>query len=265
MSRAYIFCNNCGDSGHAFHQCKHPITSIGTIVFTDTKEGLKYLLIRRKDSLGYVDFLRGKYPLHNKSYIENIFYEMTTSEKEQILKCDFDHLWKNLWGENVGIQYRGEERTSREKMSHLRAGITCTDETYSLEKIINSTENNWEDPEWGFPKGRRNYQEKDLTCALREFEEETGCNSSSLSIIQNVLPFEEIFTGSNYKSYKHCYYLAEMRDVPETTEDFQRTEVSKVSWMSYDEAQSSIRPYNLEKKDILKKVNTLLMNYRLCS
>ena len=27
------FCNNCGKPGHSFSQCKHPITSIGLIVF----------------------------------------------------------------------------------------------------------------------------------------------------------------------------------------------------------------------------------------
>ena len=32
----------------------------------------------------------------------------------------------------------------------------------------------------------------------------------SLKLIQNVLPIEELFTGSNYKSYKHKYYLAFM-------------------------------------------------------
>ena len=108
MSRAYIFCNNCGESGHAFHQCKHPITSIGTIVFTRTDEGIKYLLICRKDSLGYVDFMRGKYPLNNKTYIEHIFSEMTSVEKERILNNSFDELWQNLWGEKWN-QYRGEE------------------------------------------------------------------------------------------------------------------------------------------------------------
>ena len=31
-----------------------------------------------------------------------------------------------------------------------------------------------------------------------------------LKIIQNILPLEEIYTGSNYKSYKHKYYIAYM-------------------------------------------------------
>ena len=264
MSRAYIFCNNCGESGHAFHQCKHPITSIGTIVFTRTDEGIKYLLICRKDSLGYVDFMRGKYPLNNKTYIEHIFSEMTSVEKERILNNSFDELWQNLWGENIGIQYRGEERTSREKMESLRQGINISGEFFTLKTIIDSCNKKWNEPEWGFPKGRRNYQEKDLACALREFEEETGYSSTSLSVVQNVVPFEEIFTGSNYKSYKHCYYIAEMKNVTGIG-NFQKSEVSKIAWLSYEEALQKIRPYNLEKKQVLSKINTLLNKYRLCS
>ena len=31
----------------------------------------------------------------------------------------------------------------------------------------------------------------------------TGYKSISISLVQNVLPYEEIITGSNYKSYKH--------------------------------------------------------------
>jgi hypothetical protein len=47
MSYAYNFCNNCGKLGHAFHQCKKPITSIGTIVFrrSENPDAFKYLLI----------------------------------------------------------------------------------------------------------------------------------------------------------------------------------------------------------------------------
>ena len=78
---------------------------------------------------------------------------------------------------------------------------------YNLQSIINEIDCNWIEPEWGFPKGRHNYQEKDLLCAFREFEEETGYSRTSLNLIQNISPFEEIFTGSNYKSYKHKYFF----------------------------------------------------------
>ena len=38
-----IFCNNCGNNGHLFYQCKKPITSIGILLFTFDKETIKYL------------------------------------------------------------------------------------------------------------------------------------------------------------------------------------------------------------------------------
>ena len=52
-----------------------------------------------------------------------------------------------------------------------------------------------------------NYNEKDLTCAIREFEEETGYKNADFNIVYNILPYEEIFTGSNFKSYKHKYFI----------------------------------------------------------
>ena len=44
----------------------------------------------------------------------------------------------------------------------------------------------WDTPEWGFPKGRRNYQENDLTCGLREFEEETGYDKDNRYLLLKI-------------------------------------------------------------------------------
>ena len=263
MSKAYNFCNNCGKTGHAFHQCKHPITSIGIIAIRQHENKIEYLMIRRKDTLGFVDFMRGKYPLYNKLYLLNIINEMTIDEKNRLLEQDFETLWQNLWGENIGIQYRGEEKVSRDKFDSLKLGITSGGSEYTLKSLIDESITNWIEPEWGYPKGRRNYQEKDLTCAIREFEEETGYGKDSMKLIQNLLPFEEIFTGSNYKSYKHKYYVSVINTKSKPLNVYQKTEVSKVEWKTYDEACNIIRPYNLEKKDVITRVNTLLNKYSL--
>ena len=47
MLKSYNFCNNCGKNGHAFHTCKHPITSIGIIIFRMNNHNNKfeYLMI----------------------------------------------------------------------------------------------------------------------------------------------------------------------------------------------------------------------------
>ena len=118
-------------------------------------------MIRRIDSLGFVDFMRGKYPLYNKLYLLNIIIEMTIVEKKRLLEKDFDTLWQDLWGENIGIQYRGEEKISREKLDSLKLGITSGGSEYTLKSLIEESTTSWIEPEWGYPKGRRNYQEKE--------------------------------------------------------------------------------------------------------
>jgi 8-oxo-dGTP pyrophosphatase MutT (NUDIX family) len=268
MLKAFHYCNNCGKNGHAFHQCKYPITSIGIIVYRkgnqpsiyeEENDDIKYLMISRKDSLGFVDFIRGKYQLYNELYLRTIIDGMTNKEKKYILEEDFDTLLRRLWGDNV--QYNSEENISREKFNKLKEGITLDTSTYNLKSLVEESKTSWETSEWGFPKGRRNYQEKELVCALREFQEETGYKKTVVKIIQNLMPFEEIFTGSNFKSYKHCYYLGCMESFKEPSEPFQESEVGQMGWFSFQEALQLIRPYSIEKIDILKKVNTILSTY----
>ena len=43
-------------------------------------------MIRRRDSLGYVEFLRGRYALSDIDFIINIFEEMTVQEKQNKIK-----------------------------------------------------------------------------------------------------------------------------------------------------------------------------------
>jgi 8-oxo-dGTP pyrophosphatase MutT (NUDIX family) len=133
-----------------------------------------------------------------------------------------------------------------------------------IEESCKSESDIWREPEWGFPKGRRNYQENDYECALREFQEETGYNSRLLKNIKNILPFEEIFTGSNYKSYKHTYYLTFM-NYEDTLQlnKFEPTEVSKMEWKNYEDCIQCIRHYNLEKKRVLININETLKTFRL--
>ena len=258
-------CNNCGKHGHVFHQCKLPITSYGIILFRPSDQGIQYLMIRRKDSFGYIDIIRGKYSSYNVEQIQKSVDEMSLSEKERLKTDSFEHLWKMLWGENNGIQYRGEEVASSKKFDIIKNGIQINTEKITLDDIIQNSKTSWIETEWEFPKGRRNFQEKDLECALREFEEETGYCSKKIKVVDNLLPFEEIFIGSNHKSYKHKYFLAYMNETIDILQNYQKTEVSKLEWKTIDECLESIRPYSLEKKQLIININKVLQEYRLYS
>jgi 8-oxo-dGTP pyrophosphatase MutT (NUDIX family) len=220
-------------------------------------------MIRRKDSFGYIDFIRGKYSPYNICQIQNIINEMSIHEKNRILEFSFDKLWEKMWGNIVNSQYKNEELVSSKKIDVIRSGIKINDETITLKDIINKSNTSWSEPEWEFPKGRRNSKEKDIDCALREFEEETGILKNKIIVIENIIPFEETFIGTNCKSYKHKYYLAYIDDKDYNLDNFQVTEVSKIEWKTFDECLLSIRPYNLEKKKLITDINKVLKEYRL--
>jgi 8-oxo-dGTP pyrophosphatase MutT (NUDIX family) len=212
-----------------------------------------------------MDFIRGKYSIYNKTYLLNLFIQMTMEEKENIMKKDFTELWLSLWNkENLSEQYKSEQQNSKDKFRALKFGITNNIESYSLESLIEESSNQeWKEAEWGFPKGRKNYNENDLDGALREFTEETGYSTNYLRSIENIMPFEEVFMGSNYKTYKHRYYLMYFLSDHLELGNYDTMEVSKIEWKTYEQAVQCIRPYNLEKLRMLNNVNSCFQQLKL--
>ena len=258
MSKNFQFCNNCGRNGHLFHSCKKPISSLGIICFTYHDNVLKFLLICRKDTLGYVDFLRGKYTFNNLFVLQNMVNELTNTEKENISDPNFFQTMTNA------TKNKKIEESIIKKWNTLRNGFTLDSQQINLDLLLKNSNTSWHESEWGFPKGRRNYQEKDLDCALREFEEETGISKENINLIENVLPIEEVFIGSNLKSYKHKYYIAYVEnDVDIDLNNYQKSEVSKIEWKTYFESLQCIRNYNLEKKQIIENLYKSLQEYNI--
>lgn len=267
------YCNNCGNSGHILYQCKMPILSIGIVAFrrNPMSGAFEYLMIRRKDTFGYVDFIRGKYTLDNKEYILRMFRQMTVDEKARIASEQFDVLWRNLWGKaKTSVQYRSEETGSYARFKQLIDGSVVDKESgirFTMAELIAETNlsDTWQEQEWGFPKGRRNTQEMDYNCALREMSEETGFPTSILRNVHNIMPFEETFIGSNNKNYKHRYYLMYMDYAQSLGHggNYQRDEVSGLDWFSYEDCLARIRPYNVEKLEMLRQVHTTITKYGL--
>lgn len=280
ICKFYDICNNCGKQGHTFKQCKNPITSFGVIIFRMNPYTLRreYLMIRRKDTLGYIDFMRGKYSIQNPKYVLNMFRQMTQTEKARILSLSFDELWSELWGNSSNDtitktsvppyydSFHQEEMNSREKFNYLSTTPAQSSQLTLLQELIYESQvediPTWQEPEWGFPKGRRNYQERDYECALREMAEETGYSIDDVKNIKNILPFEEYFMGSNYKSYKHKYYLMYMDYMKSLhSHRFAKDEVSSMDWKTYEDCIQCIRPYNLEKKRLITNIEQALNKY----
>jgi 8-oxo-dGTP pyrophosphatase MutT (NUDIX family) len=254
-----IICKNCNKPYHTLKQCKYPITSYGIILFRIFNSEIQYLMIRRKNSFGYIDFIKGQYSENNLEYLQKLFDEMSVEEKQLILiNDDFNVLWKRMWEDNFKSNIFN---SSKQKFINLKTlGI--------IQRLIDNSTTQWVETEWEFPKGRRNYMEKDLECALREFEEETGINHNNIILIKNLLPFEESFIGTNDKIYKNKYFLASINSNRYNFEElihFQISEVSKIEWKTLTNCNISIRPYNLEKINLINQIHEVISKYQIIS
>lgn len=298
-------CNNCGKVGHQFQQCKSPINSYGIIAFT---QGARFLMIRRKDSFGFISFVRGKYSPYNMVQLRRMFDEMSVAEKAELAKYNdelirrgliavgtgggeysrthysqlyerkqiqdqhFNNLWRKMWGiqehdddkqaYKIERQYKIEKENSIKKYETLCNGIYVDGQYITLISLLNASPTQWPETEWEFPKGRRNFpKERDIDCALREFEEETGIRRGALHVVENLTAYDETFIGTNQKSYKHKYFLAYIDPADINTNAYQKNEVSKIACNTLDECLACIRPYHLEKKQMIQNIHAAIMQH----
>lgn len=280
------YCSNCGLNTHDYKDCSDPITSWGIILVnlslipmmiehskinikshifnitpTNSKElnilsqvmsSLKFLLIQRKHSLGYVDFIRGKYRIDNIDGINFLFQHMKQEEINNIKDTPFDELWVNLWNndESKINKLKNEYNISKDKFERLKYN---KDIDINLQFYVENVQPIYKFNEWGFPKGRRSKYESPKDCAIREFEEETNISRTKFKIIDSIDPIEENLIGTNGVKYRHIYYIAETRDdfVPNILGN---NEIGGINYFCYNDGLNIIRDYHIEKKEVLTSV-----------
>jgi 8-oxo-dGTP pyrophosphatase MutT (NUDIX family) len=225
-------------------------------------------MIQRKDSLGFMDIMRGKYKVNEPDYIKKQLKGMTEGERQKLKSMEFEEIWHELWGSDTEStqRYVHDRVNSRVKLAELRAGIKLpTGEQYSLDDLLRQEPALYTTPEWGFPKGRRDPYESDIHCAYRELEEETSITEQELFKVTNIQPFIEQFYGSNNIHYRHTYYIAQYvgeRDISYDKLNSEMTrEIGNLAWKNLDEAILLLRPENLEKRSMLLQLANLLRNY----
>ena len=253
-------CRNCGVNGHLYKDCLHPIMSFGLICYKIDDGCVKYIMIQRKDSLSFMEFVRGKYAVDDINYIKQLLNFMTETEKQMLLNNSFDEIWNYTWCQNSqnGFKHTKEYIESKQKFEYII--------NFSVIKTILSNTSqvcSLPEQEWGFPKGRKKLKELDLDCAIREFCEETQLTKQDVTIINDIIPFQEIFFGTNNILYKHVYYVAKL--IKEDSNVYidsncieQVREVRALKWFSYSEVLSHIKIHNVERIEIFKKAHSII-------
>ncbi|NBU33982.1 NUDIX domain-containing protein [bacterium] len=281
-----VYCVNCGEKGHIIRDCNGPITSFGIIAFkvvncpedeeydknaalddiivqqsgsekyyfpkyNNEYPKIKFLMIQRKDTMGYTDFVRGKYTNSEtlgEEIIKVCLNEMTRQEKKNLLTKTFDQIWSELWINHDSKCFKNEYEHAKKKYLQL-----------DIQKLVKSSHSSFDFQEFGFPKGRRNMKETNISCAEREFYEETGYDNTSYDFIKNYPTIQEEFVGTNGVHYRHIYYLVKMKQNVsppkiDTTNKIQTGEVQNIGWLTLDECMLLIRPYDTAKKSVIRNV-----------
>lgn len=254
-----MYCNNCGKRGHLYKECKLPVTSCGNIVFRLDKDEPEILMIQRKDSLCYIDFVRGKYDINNKNYLQILIDKCSLSEKENLMTKEFKDLWINLWLISDSFEETTDYLKAYTKFNSLKKGILKNETLITIDYLVKRSETSYEMSEWEFPKGRRNINENDFDCAKREFKEETSYEEVDYDIITNVCPFTEEFLGENKVKYKYIYYIGKLKNlkkVPiiDSNNKEQITEIKSIQWFSKGQSLDIIRDYHHSRKQIIDQI-----------
>jgi|TARA_Y100000389_G_C17450962_1_gene514772 8-oxo-dGTP pyrophosphatase MutT (NUDIX family) len=251
-------CRNCGLNGHLYKDCIHPIMSFGIICYKIENNNIKYLMIQRKDSLSFMEFIRGKYETNNVDYISQLINNMTKEEKKLLEKKDFESIWNYAWSQ----PHTSNIKNTSEYMESKRKYLLLINNNI-LNELIDKSKNNRYEQEWGFPKGRRKLKESAIDCAIREFCEETRLNKKDFDIKYEFGNFEEIFYGTNNILYKHVYYVAKINNDNIKLElDYncveQVREIRALVWYSFNEVLNKIKKKNVERIDLFKLTDNLI-------
>jgi 8-oxo-dGTP pyrophosphatase MutT (NUDIX family) len=249
-------CVNCGVIGHTFRECRSPVMSFGICAVKFVAEVPHYLLVRRRDSLSYVEFLRGKYKPDRISYINLLMDNMTIEERGRLLVKSFETLWSDLWNGQNTRQFRNEFEHAKRTFEALKA--TGDKDGKTLAQYIENATGMFVDAEWGFPKGRRALKESETTCAIREFREETGFSEKMIQLVDEPALVEE-YLGTNNIPYKQTYFVAACASntaaAIQPHNHIMSREIGNIGWFTFEEAMGRIRESNVQKRVVMTELH----------
>ena len=248
---------------------------------------LHVLMVKKKYTYSFFEFVFGKYPRFDRPKLEAMFDSMTYQEKSDILEMEFDKLWCKIVlnvpddPNSINKSRTKLKRPTSKKRFELafQDGIIETDlgndpsqrekelQTYiskrqrfrdfiddggrRLKELINHSKS--ADPIWEIPKGRPDGIEKPLDTANREFTEETlGC-TDNYKIVYEIRPIKINYVNAGC-FYKNEYFVALAN--PNWIPQFQyncyeyNREVEELRWVSSAELKYLNRGQHTYKRMI---------------
>lgn len=273
-------CINCGKANHTNKNCYQPRTSYGLLLISPDpglesppllgedstteqmvdrlsycRHHIRFLLVSRRVSLGFVELMLGRYDPSDINKIKSVFRQLYPSELGLVAREDYSLCLRHFLSHKHGIP---SKYTNVYRMAEIKFQALVESKHRGLHYYLTHVDPDYTQPEWGIPKGRRSYpEESDIAVAMREFEEETGYTDYK---VLRTPPIVEDMTGTNGVRYRHIYYLALDTGLRVRKKDSDPVEIGDVRLLRYDEVMAVLRPYHYRKKDIITQVFYMCYN-----
>jgi Asfivirus mRNA-decapping protein g5R len=222
--------------------------SYGIILIDETKE--KILMVCRKDSIGFCEFIKGRYDIKSKKEIYKLFLYMTKDELEFLKYCSFYEAYNKLWNTTIDDKKKSLNYIIRQKYkfdNYRKIWFPLCLQFLKNKKY-------YLEAEWGFPKGKKERNETGIETSLRELYEETGIHSSMIKVENNLNEIMEIREDKNVKYISH-YYIGYLKETHNGEFNPQRSEISEIRFELMSSAYKLIRPYFKDRVKILKNLS----------
>lgn len=237
-----------------FEECEKKKYDLSNIENMDNiNDNIQFLMVQRKHSLGYMEFMRGRYSIENIDTLIHLVEQMSPVEISDISKKDFDNLWNTLWDLNNIKNKNHHKEYVQSKQKFYQIKLNYPNIFTEIKPLYNFNE-------WGFPKGRRESYESDLVCAIREFEEETGLDETNYNVLEKCKSIRENLTGTNGVHYAHNYFISIINDNSDNKDETNR-EIGQTKVLNILQCLDKIRPYHKNKIRIIKHIYMVINDF----
>jgi 8-oxo-dGTP pyrophosphatase MutT (NUDIX family) len=224
--------------------------SFGIACFRTVPEP-QILLVKKRFTHAFLDFLMGRYNTKHPTTLTNLFNNMTYSEKRDILSLDFKRVWArvmlnapdseqlvrttNIGDGRLNVRIMGGSEELYQKRATLFDKHFAKDSGKWLRKLMNKTRT--VDTAWEIPKGRPETKESPIETACRELKEEAGLVASQYTLYEQHSIVQKFKLGL---SYEHKFFLAVIHDPSwEPTLNFDSyvefLEIENIRWVGLGE------------------------------
>lgn len=219
-----------------------PTVSHGVIAHSLLSDS--WLVVRGRWTPSFLNLVTGTY---RAADLPSIINSLTVSEYQQLqeMLAD-DSLVDKVLNEGVSWMMKSIGGYVKERLAELSPLIKSIISKVEVGELLTCVP-------WSFPKGRAKTKDEDsISCAIREFKEETGITHIH-KVLEDVCLVEN-YVGTNGKSYCTNYWIVLLDSETVELDNF---EINEHRWISWEEAKGELTE---KRYSLLAKAKLLVLN-----